>query len=42
MVMCIVLIIGTDIPSTEASAILQSHTHILPQTQEPGNIQDLI
>ena len=39
MVMCIVLIIGMD---TEASAILQSHTHILPQTQEPGNIQDLI
>ena len=35
-------IIGMDTPGTGTGPILQSHTHILPQTQQPGNIQDLI
>ena len=36
--LCTVLIIGMDTSGTGTSPILQSHTHILPQTQLLGKL----
>ena len=40
--LCTILIIGMDIPGTGTSPILQSHPHILPQTQQLGKLHDSI